>query len=83
MWPEVRVLDRVTVAVIDSDVLCGTRPRLGRVPAHRRDRAPVRGDPRRPMSVQVAGAIDEAEVWGAAQAVVAAHSPQELAGPGP
>ncbi|MFI8282776.1 HAD-IC family P-type ATPase [Streptomyces albidoflavus] len=58
-----RVLDRVTVAVIDSDVLCGTRPRL--------------------MSVQVAGAIDEAEVWGAAQAVVAAHSPQELAGPGP
>ncbi|MCK2139726.1 cation-translocating P-type ATPase, partial [Streptomyces sp. WAC00276] len=54
-----RVLDRVTVAVIDSDVLCGTRPRL--------------------MSVQVAGAIEEAEVWGAAQAVVAAHTPQELA----
>ncbi|MFF8563410.1 HAD-IC family P-type ATPase [Streptomyces albidoflavus] len=58
-----RVLDRVTVAVVDSDVLCGTRPRL--------------------MSVQVAGAIDEAEVWGAAQAVVAAHTPGELAGPGP
>ncbi|MGX4695324.1 HAD-IC family P-type ATPase [Streptomyces sp. JNUCC 63] len=58
-----RLLDRVSTVLIDSAVLCASRPRL--------------------LSAAATGYLDEADVWGAAQAALADRSLQELCGQGP